>query len=320
MCAVQYAVSMMAAEAGRHRPLSDLATGVLGTIRRNARALAVVTAAAIVSVIVAVVSVSAIDTAAAAVIDIPEAEILLEALSDDGLSEQELSELFSDWADAADISAAVAAVVLFAASQLLWLLLMLWLSAAVSLVAVADAEGGPQMSLSTVVRMAAARSFKAALLTVVYAAAFLAAVAALVAVVAVSAFVHPVLAVLAGLCGVAGLLTAAAFVLPLAQIHYVIAYAEPGVPSVSRWRELLSGAAAATWARSTLLILVVAAVYVMMLPAEWYGGYALTALMEPIVTSAFAVAYALMYADLSGRVRPSGSPRLLEAGTAPAAA
>ncbi len=160
----------------------------------------------------------------------------------------------------------VSAGLLFAAGVLVSLLG--WATTiAFSLVALDDVEDRAS-TVGISLRTGLARVPKAILLSIVYFAVLLVVLIALGIAMFVLSFVHPYLGVAAIVVGIA-----AAFVcfMPLVQMHFVVAYLEPGVPSFPRWWRLIAGNLTATWGRSSLIILANVAVALVL----WIGLLAL---------------------------------------------
>ena len=155
-----------------------------------------------------------------------------------------------------------------------------------------------------------ARVPKALLLVVIYAVAFVAVAIALGLVVVVASLVHGVLGILAGLAAIGAFLGTLFLLVPLVQMHFVLAYVERGFPSFGRWWRLVSEHKAATWGRSMLIFLANIAVGsvlwlgLLALPSP-YGDFISNAIAGPIIGALSAIAYVLMYVDLSGRAQPS---------------
>jgi len=322
---------------GRHRSIPALIGDTFNVVGRRFREIAVI---AIVAAAVAVVSVAGFTTA----LDIVNEEILenprfeefmdLAAGEDSvevdpeavGLSEDDLAEwtpvnsdevrvvrlntedarleAWEAFTESVDGDRLVNAALLVAAGVLVSLLG--WATTiAFSLVALDDVEG----RFSTVggsLRNGLARVPKAILLSIVYFAVFLILLIALGIAMFVLSFMHLYLGLTAF---VVGIVVAFVYFMPLIQMHFVMAYLEPGFPSFPRWWRLLAGNLAATWGRSSLIVLANIAVGLILwlgllaLPSP-YGDFISNAIAGPILGALTAIAFTLMYADLSGRSRP----------------
>lgn len=97
-----------------------------------------------------------------------------------------------------------------------------------------------------------------------------------------------------------------AAVAPLLTILWVMAYLEPGVPSLRRWVGLLGRSKAATWGRVVLLDLVrmilAAAVFFVLMVSTVPFAYALAiviVLVWPLTVGVVTVAQVIMYEDLA---------------------
>ncbi|MXV88319.1 MAG: hypothetical protein F4X53_12235 [Acidimicrobiales bacterium] len=93
---------------------------------------------------------------------------------------------------------------------------------------------------------------------------------------------------------------------PLLTILWVMAYLEPGVPSLRRWVGLLGRSKAATWGRVVLLDLVrmilAAAVFFVLMVSTVPFAYALAiviVLVWPLTVGVVTVAQVIMYEDLA---------------------
>ena len=155
-----------------------------------------------------------------------------------------------------------------------------------------------------------ARVPKIVLLTLLWAAAFGAMLALLGVVAVVMSLVHAVLGVLAVFVLIGVTVATLAVFAPLIEMHFVMAYVEPGFPSPARWWRLLADNKLATWGRSALIFAANIAVGVILwlslqaLPSP-YGDFISNAIAGPIIAAVMTIAFALMYADLSGRSRPT---------------
>lgn len=298
----------MAVGDGRHRPIPALIGDTFNVVGRRFREIAVI---AIVAAAVAVVSVaaitSALDIVNEEILENPRFEELIDLTAQEQAESEDIEVAVEAWLESIEGDRLVNAGLLFAISVLVSLLG--WATTiAISLVALDDVEG----RLPTVggsLRTGLARVPKAILLAIVYLAVFLVMLIALGIALFVLSFMHPYLGVAAFLVGIA-----AAFVyfMPLIQMHFVVAYVEPGFPSFPRWWRLLAGNLAATWGRSSLIILANIAVGLILwiglvaLPSP-YGDFISNAIAGPILGALTAIAFALMYADLSGRSRPDAA-------------
>ena len=172
---------------------------------------------------------------------------------------------------------------------------------AASRVALADVDGNELTANS-----ALADGFKQVPKVLVLALGYLAVLAATVLVIVLLFMVHGALGVLGllmavGVLGVFGLLV---------QMHFVCAYVEPGYPRVGRWWLLIKRRKAATWGRVALIAVISfgiswsSSLIASPLPSP-YGDFVANVIVAPIVGILTATAHVLMYADLSGRGRPS---------------
>ncbi|WP_419865308.1 hypothetical protein [Candidatus Poriferisodalis sp.] len=286
----------------RHRPIPDLIGDTFGIVGRRFREIAVI---AIVAAAVAVVSVaaftSAFDIVNDEVFENPRFEEFLDLTTNEFAGSEEVEASLEAWLDSIDRNRLVNAGLLFAVSVLVWLLG--WATTiAFSLVALDDVEGRPS-AIGPALATGLARVPKAILLSIIYLALLLVLVVALGIVLFVLSFMHPYLGIAVFVIGIVG---AVAYFVPLIQMHYVIAYLEPGFPSFRRWWRLLTGNKAATWGLSALIALAnIAAGLVLWLgllalPSP-YGDFISNAIAGPVLGALSAIAYALMYADLSGR-------------------
>ena len=330
----------MASGDRRHRPIPDLIGDTFNVVGRRFREIAVI---AIVAAAVAVVSVAAFTSALVIIneeiLENPRFEEFMDlaAGADSvevdpeavGLSESDLAEwtpVYSDevrvvrlnsedarleaweaFTDSVSGDRLVNAGLLFAAGVLVSLLG--WATTiAVSLVAFDDVEDRPS-TIGISLRTGLARVPKAILLSVVYFAVLIVVLIALGIAMFVLSFIHPYLGIAAL---VVGIVAAFVYCMPLVQMHFVMAYLEPGFPSFPRWWRLLAGNLAATWGRSSLIILANIAVGLILwiglvaLPSP-YGDFISNAIAGPILGALTAIAFALMYADLSGRSRPNAA-------------
>jgi hypothetical protein len=92
---------------------------------------------------------------------------------------------------------------------------------------------------------------------------------------------------------------------PLFAIYFVMAYLEPGFPSLRRWWRLMQGRKAAIWGRMVLLALAFGAVgfavssILGLLPLpDLYGDLIANVIVSPLIIAVLAVAHLLVYADL----------------------
>ncbi len=327
----------MAGAQGRHRPIPDLIGDTFGLIGRRFRDVAVIS---IVAAAIAVISVALVSTSTGIIeeeiLENPRLEEYLDRL-DDGLTDEEaaaaeevaseFTPVYSDEirivspdSDAARSEAWEAFVgsvswdrvvnaVLLLGAFLLVSIIGGATTVALSLVTLDDAEGRPS-SPASALATGLARVPKIVLLTLLWAAAFLAMLAVLGVVVVVMSLVHAVLGVLAVLVTIGVTIATLAVFAPLIEMHFVMAYVEPGFPSPAKWWRLLSGNKLATWGRSALIFAANIAVGVILwlslqaLPSP-YGDFISNAIAGPIIAAIMTIAFALMYADLSGRSRPT---------------
>ncbi|WP_419838459.1 hypothetical protein [Candidatus Poriferisodalis sp.] len=290
----------------RHRPIPALIGDTFNVVGRRFREIAVI---AIVAAAVAVISVaaitSALDIVNEEILENPRFEELIDLTAQEQAESEDIEVAVEAWLESTEGDRLVNAGLLVAAGVLVSLLG--WATTiAFSLVALDDVEG----RFSTIggsLRTGLARVPKALLLSIVYLAVFLVMLIALGIALFVLSFMHPYLGVAAFVVGIA---VAFLYFMPLIQMHFVVAYVEPGFPSFPRWWRLLAGNLAATWGRSSLIILANIAVGLILwigllaLPSP-YGDFISNAIVGPIFGALSAIAYALMYADLSGRSRPS---------------
>ena len=266
---------------------------------------------AIVAAAVAVVSVAmfttGMDIVTDEVLENPTFEALMDVTADGETASEQVEAAFEDFVDSVDGGRLVTAGWLFAGGLVVTLLG--WSTTiAVSLVARGDAEDLPVVA-TRALGMGLARVPKALLLAVLYVMGAVAVMAALGLVVVAASLLHGVLGVLAGLAAVGAFLAALLLVVPLAQMHFVLAYVERGFPSFGRWWRLVSGHKAATWGRSMLIFVANIAVVsvlglgLLALPSP-YGDFISNAIAGPIIGALSAIAYVLMYTDLSGRSQP----------------
>ena len=103
-----------------------------------------------------------------------------------------------------------------------------------------------------------------------------------------------------------GTLAVTAVVVPLLTILWVMAYLEPGVPSLRRWVRLLGRSKAATWGRVVLFelarMVVAAAVFFVLMLATVPFAYSLAiviVLVWPVTVGIVTVAQVIMYEDLA---------------------
>lgn len=267
---------------------------------------------AIVAAAVAVVSVAMFTTGMAIVaqevLENPTFEALMDVTADGETASEQVEAAFEDFVDSVDGGRLVTAAWLFVGGLVVSLLG--WSTTiAFSLVARGDAEGLPVVA-SRALGTGLARVPKALLLVVIYVVALVAVAVALGLVVVVASLVHGVLGMLAGLAAIGAFLGTLFLLAPLVQMHFVLAYVERGFPSFGRWWRLVSEHKAATWGRSMLIFLANIAVGsvlwlgLLALPSP-YGDFISNAIAGPIIGALSAIAYVLMYVDLSGRAQPS---------------
>lgn len=273
---------------------------------RRFREVAVI---AIVAAAVAVVSVaaivSALDIVGDEILENPRFEEFMDLAAQENAASEEIEASLEVWLDSIEANRLVNAGLLFAASLLVSLLG--WATTiAFSLVALDDVEGR-NTPIGRSLRTGLARVPKAILLAIIYFALFVALLIPLGIAMFVLSLMHPYLGVAFLVIGIVG---TTLYFMPLVQMHFLIAYLEPGFPSFVRWWRLLAGNKAATWGRSALIILANIAVGLILwlgllaLPSP-YGDFISNAITGPILGALSAIAYALMYADLSGRSRPN---------------
>lgn len=332
----------MAGAQGRHRPIPDLIGDTFGLIGRRFRDVAVIS---IVAAAIAVISVALVSTSMGIIeeeiLENPRFEELLDQL-DDGASTEAVTnvnltaeEMVAVWegdndaleqlvaegeavdereqaweafVDSVSWDRVVKAVLLIGAFLLVSIIGGAT-TVALSLVTLDDVEGRPS-SPASALATGLARVPKIVLLTLLWAAVL----GAMLAVLGVASFVaslmHPILGALAALVLVGVTLATLAVFAPLIEMHFVMAYVEPGFPSPAKWWRLLSGNKLATWGRSALIFAANIAVGVILwlslqaLPSP-YGDFISNAIAGPIIAAIMTIAFALMYADLSGRSRPT---------------
>ena len=286
----------------RHRPIPDLIGGTFGIVSRRFREIAII---AIVAAAVAVVSVAAFTTAIDIfndeILENPRFEEFMDLAGQADAASDEVEASLEAWLDSMERNRLVTAALLIAASLLVWLLG--WATTiAFSLVAFDDVEGRSS-TIGRALGTGLARVPKAVLLSIVYVAVFVVLLIALGIVLFVLSFMHPYLGIAAFMIG---MVAALGYFMPLVQMHYVMAYLEPGFPSFPRWWRMLAGNKTATWGRSALIFLANIAVGLILwlgllaLPSP-YGDFISNAIAGPVLGALSAIAYALMYADLSGR-------------------
>ncbi len=293
----------------QHRPIPDLFRGTFALIGRRFRDVAVIS---IVAAAVAVISVAAISTASRII----EEEFLenprLEEWWDLPSGDDAEGEAWDAFVESVSWNRTTNAVLLFIAAVAVSIVGGAT-TVALSLVTLDDVEGRPSppgRALLTGLALVP----KIVLLWLLYAGALLAMLVALGVVVVVATLVYPVLGVLALLGMLGATLTALAVFVPLIEMHLVMAYVEPGFPSPAKWWRLLAGNKLATWGRSVLLLVVCGAASIILwlilqsLPSP-YGDFISNAIAGPIIAAVATIAFALMYADLSGRSRsPAQEP------------
>lgn len=290
----------------RHRPIPGLIGDTFDLVGRRFREIAVI---AIVAAAMAVAGVAAFTLAFEIVndevLENPRFEEFIDLAAQTDAASEEIEASLEAWFDSIEGSRLTNAGLLFAASLLVWLLS--WATTiAFSLVALDDVEG-QSSAVGRALGTGLARVPKAILLSIVYIAVFLVLLIALGIAAFVLTLMHPYLGIAAV---VIGIVAALGYFMPLIQMHYVIAYVEPGFPSFPRWWRMLAGNKAATWGRSALIFMANIAVALVLgfgllaLPSP-YGDFISNAIAGPILGALSAIAYALMYADLSGRSRPN---------------
>ena len=327
----------MAGAQGRHRPIPDLIGDTFGLIGRRFRDVAVIS---IVAAAIAVISVALVSTSSGIIeeeiIENPRLEEFLDLL-DDGLTDEEAaaaeevaseftprngdeirivsldsdaarSEAWEAFVDSVSWDRVVNAFLLFGAFLLVSIVGGAT-TVALSLVTLDDVEGRPS-SPASAFATGLARVPKIVLLTLMWAAVFLVMLAVLGVVAVIASLVHAFLGLLALLVAIG--VTVATFVVfaPLIEMHFVMAYVEPGFPSPAKWWRLLADNKLATWGRSVLIFVAYALIGVVLwlslqaLPSP-YGDFISNAIAGPIIAAIMTIAFALMYADLSGRSRPT---------------
>ena len=295
----------MAVGDGRHRSIPALISDTFNVVGRRFREIAVI---AIVAAAVAVISVaaitSALDIVNEEILENPRFEELIDLTAQEQAEGEDIEVAVEAWLESIEGDRLVNAGLLFAVSVLVSLLG--WATTiAFSLVALDDVEGHPS-TIGRSLRTGLARVPKAILLSIVYFAVFLILLIALGIAMFVLSFMHLYLGLAAF---VVGIVVAFVYFVPLIQMHFVMAYLEPGFPSFPRWWRLLAGNLAATWGRSSLIVLANIAVGLILwlglqaLPSP-YGDFISNAIAGPILGALTAIAFTLMYADLSGRSRP----------------
>ena len=327
----------MAGAQGRHRPIPDLIGGTFALIGRRFREVAVIS---IVAAAIAVISVALVSTSSRIIeeefIDNPRFEEYLDLLgdgatADDAAAAAEVapgftpvngdegrgvslnsdaaeSEAWDAFVDSVSWDRVRNAFLLFGAFLLVSIIGGAT-TVALSLVTLDDVEGRPS-SPASALATGLARVPKIVLLTLLYAAAFIAMLAVLLVMVVVAVLVHAILGLLALLVMVGVTIATLAVFAPLVEMHFVMAYVEPGFPSPAKWWRLLAGNKLATWGRGALIIaanIVVGVVLWLSLQAlpSPYGDFISNAIAGPIIAAVMTIAFALMYADLSGRSRPT---------------
>lgn len=327
----------MAGAQGRHRPIPDLIGDTFGLIGRRFRDVAVIS---IVAAAIAVISVALVSTSSGIIeeeiIENPRLEEFLDLL-DDGVAadvaaaaeevaseftpvnsdevrvvtlnlDAARSEAWEAFVDSVSWDRVVNAFLLFGAFLLVSIVGGAT-TVALSLVTLDDVEGRPS-SPASALATGLARVPKIVLLTLLWAAAFGAMLALLGVVAVVMSLVHAVLGVLAVLVMIGVTIATLAVFAPLIEMHFVMAYVEPGFPSPAKWWRLLADNKLATWGRSALIFAANIAVGVILwlslqaLPSP-YGDFISNAIAGPIIAAVMTIAFALMYADLSGRSRPT---------------
>ncbi|WP_419912710.1 hypothetical protein [Candidatus Poriferisodalis sp.] len=292
----------MADDDVRHRPIPDLIGGTFGVVGRRFREIAVIAiVAAAVAVVTVAAFVSAVDIVSDEILENPRFEEFLDLTAQEDVTSEEFEASLEAWLDSVEGNRLVNAGLLFAAGLLVSVLG--WATTiAFSLVALDDVEGR-QTAIGHSLRTGLARVPKAILLLIIYFAMFVALLIPLGIALFVLSLMHPYLGIAAFFAGIVGIVV---YFAPLVQMHYVMAYLEPGFPSWPKWWRLIAGNKAATWGRSALIVSANIAVGLILwlgllgLPSP-YGDFISNAIAGPILGALSAVAYTLMYADLSGR-------------------
>lgn len=330
----------MAGAQGRHRPIPELIGDTFGLIGRRFRDVAVIS---IVAAAIAVISIALFSTSSGIIeeeiLENPRLEEFLDLLDDDastvavtnvnptaeelvaawegdedaletliaeGESVDEREQAWEAFVDSVSWDRVANAVLLFGAFLLVSIVGGAT-TVALSLVTLDDVEGRPS-SPASALATGLARVPKIVLLTLMWAAVFLVMLAVLGVVAVIASLVHAFLGLLALLVAIG--VTVATFVVfaPLIEMHFVMAYVEPGFPSPAKWWRLLADNKLATWGRSVLIFVAYALIGVVLwlslqaLPSP-YGDFISNAIAGPIIAAVMTIAFALMYADLSGRSR-----------------
>lgn len=301
----------MAQAERRHRSIPELIGDTFDVVGRRFRDIAVV---AIVAAAFAVVSVAAFTAGADIlndeILENPRFEELMDLNTQADVESADTDAALEAWLDSVDWNRVVNAGLLLAVGTLISL--FGWAtSIAFTLVTLDDVDGRPSAA-GRALGTGLARVPKVLLLAIVYAVAIVGVAIAVGLVALVMSLLHTVLGLLAIVVGVGVFVGTLVYFVPLAQMHFVMAYAEPGFPSPARWWRLIGVSKAATWGRSALIILANIAVGLILwwgllaLPSP-YGDFISNAIAGPIITALTSIAFALMYADLSGRTRPSAA-------------
>ncbi len=215
---------------------------------------------------------------------------------------------FADWVDSVDSDRVGRGVALFFLGLLVSLLS--WVpTVAFALVALDDVEGRPTV-VSRALLTGLVRVPKLLLLGVVYVVALAAAVFVVAIALVIGYSIHLALGVILTVAFVAGLLGVLLLFVPLIQLHFTMAYVEPGFPSPGRWWELMRRAMPGTWGRSAMVMVMSTGVlwvlgFSMFALPYAYGSFIVNVLFGPIVGALTTIAYVLMYSDLVGRGRSS---------------
>lgn len=269
----------MATSGGRHRPVPDLIGDTFGLISRRFRDVAVIS---IVAAAIAVISVALLTAVSRIVEDEifenPRFEELLDLLDDEfsadvaaeaegaaseftpvtgeevrvvSLNGDATSEAWEAFVDSVSFDRLANAALLFVAFMLVSIVGVAT-TVALSLVTLDDVEGrssAPAGALAT----GLARLPKIVLLTILYAAVFFAMLAVLGVVVVIASLIHALLGSLSVLVMIGVTIATFAVFVPLIEMHFVMAYVEPGFPSPRRWWRLLEDNKLATWVRSAVI-------------------------------------------------------------------
>ncbi len=292
-----------------HRRIPDLFNDTFNLVGRRWRDLVII---AIVLAAVTVLSLVPFtlggNILSSELVDTDEFEALtVDSTEADDISD-ESDDAFGDWVDSIDsdrLGSGVALIFLgLLASLLAWAP-----TVAFALVALDDVEGRPTV-VSRALLTGLVRVPKLLLLAIIYVVALAAAVFVLAIALVVGYGIHLALGVILTIAFAAAFLGLLLLLVPLVQLHFTIAFVEPGFPSRGRWWTLMRRALPGTWGRSALVLVMstgvlwVLGLSMFTLPYA-YGSFIVNVLFSPIVGALTTIAYVLMYADLTGRGRPS---------------